>query len=281
MSIASAPWRAASVGLAILAAVAVLGCAEEPPVEAPDPAANADDPPPLEALPAEPVESAPLDAPPVSAAPATDTTDPEYMPDGELAMVAEGDALPPEELLDVPLDGPASEPLYDPLDVPEDLAALPDDGLAQPAAAPQEVNPFLPVPELLTASQTADAAEEEDGAAPFERRPLHLPDELPREELPSLGELNLPEAPQPPELLPPEAETAPPPVQIVAPVQRVRQGPWRVVCYQDGDVVFEHNSIYRVWLADHVPPQWAYETVDGIRFCGRIGTDVNCQWFRQ
>ena len=73
---------------------------------------------------------------------------------------------------------------------------------------------------------------------------------------------------------------ATPGVQAWAPSQRVRQGPWHVVCYQDNQVVFEHDAIYRVWRADHNPPQWAYETIDGVRFRGRIGTDVNCTWHR-
>lgn len=278
MSFASAPWRAASAGLAILAAVAVLGCAEEPPVEPPAAAASPDDPPPLEALPAEPVESAPLDSPPVS-----EMMDPAAEPTEDIVALAEGDALPPDEPFAGPMGEPLAGPLADPLDDTQAMAAAPPDLPPDPQPEPAVVSPYLPVPALLLASEPAGLdAEAEEAPAPFQRRPLDLPADLPREELPALGALNLPEEPAAPAAPPPpQAEGTPPPVQIVAPVQRVRQGPWRVVCYQEGEVVFEHNSIYRVWLADHVPPQWAYETVDGIRFRGRIGSDVNCQWIRQ
>ena len=63
-------------------------------------------------------------------------------------------------------------------------------------------------------------------------------------------------------------------------VQRYREGPWRVVCYRQSEIVFEHDQIYRVWMEDHHPPQWGYETVDGVRFRGRMGTDLNCNWRR-
>ena len=57
-------------------------------------------------------------------------------------------------------------------------------------------------------------------------------------------------------------------------------GPWRVECFQDEELVFEHNRIYRVWHPEARPPHWAYETPDGLRFRGRMGTDLNCNWRR-
>ena len=57
-------------------------------------------------------------------------------------------------------------------------------------------------------------------------------------------------------------------------------GPWRVECFQDEELVFEHNRIYRVWHPEARPPHWAYETPDGLRFRGRMGTDLNCVWRR-
>ena len=61
---------------------------------------------------------------------------------------------------------------------------------------------------------------------------------------------------------------------------RPREGPWRVLCFQDEELVFEHNQIYRVWHPEARPPHWAYETPDGLRFRGRMGTDLNCVWRR-
>jgi hypothetical protein len=60
----------------------------------------------------------------------------------------------------------------------------------------------------------------------------------------------------------------------------VREGPWRVECFSEDRLVFEHNRIYRVWHPEGRPPYWAYETPDGLRFRGRMGTDLNCTWQR-
>ena len=78
----------------------------------------------------------------------------------------------------------------------------------------------------------------------------------------------------------PRPETGPAPQPVRHDDDVIRQGPWSVVCYQDNAVVFEHDRIYRVWRAEEQPPQWAYETIDGIRFRGRMGTDLNCTFRR-
>lgn len=60
----------------------------------------------------------------------------------------------------------------------------------------------------------------------------------------------------------------------------IREGPWRVECFSEDRMVFEHSRIYRVWHPEGRPPYWAYETPDGLRFRGRMGTDINCTWQR-
>ena len=62
--------------------------------------------------------------------------------------------------------------------------------------------------------------------------------------------------------------------------ERAVEGPWRVACFQDETLVFQHDRIYRVWHPEGQPPHWAYETPDGLRFRGRMGTDLNCIWQR-
>ena len=63
--------------------------------------------------------------------------------------------------------------------------------------------------------------------------------------------------------------------------QVVRDGPWRVVCVKEDEVVFEHDDIYRVLRVDGTAPGIAgYETGDGITFRGRMGEAVNCIWER-
>ncbi len=62
---------------------------------------------------------------------------------------------------------------------------------------------------------------------------------------------------------------------------QIRQGPFRVTCFHDNEIVFEHDRIYRVWQPQAQPPQWAYETADGVRFRGRMGTGINCIWDRR
>jgi hypothetical protein len=74
-----------------------------------------------------------------------------------------------------------------------------------------------------------------------------------------------------------EGEAAP---AATAPAERPREGPWRVECWQDEQLVFEHDRIYRVWHPEGRPPHWAYETPDGLRFRGRMGTGINCVWQR-
>jgi hypothetical protein len=72
----------------------------------------------------------------------------------------------------------------------------------------------------------------------------------------------------------------PPEPAADAPPDRIMQGPWRVVCFQEEEVVFRHDRIFRVWDADNEPPQWVYQTEDGVRFRGRMGTDLNCTFQR-
>ena len=80
------------------------------------------------------------------------------------------------------------------------------------------------------------------------------------------------------------AESAPPPTVVeptgVAedPAQTIRQGPYRVTCYKDDAVVFEHGTIYRVYRPDGDDSGWSYETGDGLKYRGRIGENVNCVW---
>lgn len=70
-------------------------------------------------------------------------------------------------------------------------------------------------------------------------------------------------------------------VSTAPPAQpEIRQGPFRVTCFHDNEIVFEHDHIYRVWQPHAQPPQWAYETADGVRFRGRMGTGLNCIWER-
>ncbi len=57
-----------------------------------------------------------------------------------------------------------------------------------------------------------------------------------------------------------------------------RQGPFRVTCYKDEAIVFEHGTIYRVHQPDGEDAGWSYETGDGLKFRGRIGENVNCVW---
>ena len=58
----------------------------------------------------------------------------------------------------------------------------------------------------------------------------------------------------------------------------VRQGPFRVTCYKDEAVVFEHGTIYRVYRPYGANAGWSYETRDGLKYRGRIGENVNCVW---
>ena len=58
----------------------------------------------------------------------------------------------------------------------------------------------------------------------------------------------------------------------------VRQGPFRVTCYKDEAVVFEHGTIYRVFRPYGEDAGWSYETGDGLKYRGRIGENVNCVW---
>ena len=58
----------------------------------------------------------------------------------------------------------------------------------------------------------------------------------------------------------------------------IRQGPFRVTCYKDESVVFEHGTIYRVFRPDGEDAGWSYETGDGLKYRGRIGENVNCVW---
>lgn len=78
---------------------------------------------------------------------------------------------------------------------------------------------------------------------------------------------------------PPPAPPAGPP-ETAAAEERPREGPWRVECFQDEELVFEHDRIYRVWQARARPPHWAWETDDGLRFRGRMGADLTCVWRR-
>lgn len=57
-----------------------------------------------------------------------------------------------------------------------------------------------------------------------------------------------------------------------------RQGPFRVTCYKDEAIVFEHGTIYRVYQPEGADAGWSYETGDGLKFRGRIGENVNCVW---
>ena len=58
----------------------------------------------------------------------------------------------------------------------------------------------------------------------------------------------------------------------------VRQGPFRVICYKDEAVVFEHGTIFRVYRPYGANAGWSYETGDGLKYRGRIGENVNCVW---
>ena len=58
----------------------------------------------------------------------------------------------------------------------------------------------------------------------------------------------------------------------------IRQGPFRVTCYKDESVVFEHGTIYRVYRPQGEDAGWSYETGDGLKYRGRIGENVNCVW---
>ena len=120
--------------------------------------------------------------------------------------------------------------------------------------------------------------------------PALIPLETPPDLALSIDEPALPPSPPPPAQpvalqgplgeVGPRPETSPAPQPVRHDDNVIRQGPWSVVCYQDNAVVFEHDRIYRVWRADEQPPQWAYETIDGIRFRGRMGTDLNCTFLR-
>ena len=298
------PLTARCIWTTLLAAglgMALTGCnADPPPLAVPSELAAPDDdePPPLEALPAEPVEAAPLDA---AAAPPPDPDDND--PRATAAAALFGQAVPASP------EGTASAEPTGALEIPETLvldAASPaatDAAPVDPSATPvprdaataadastgtaDRAGPgtALPPPAFAppTGTEADDAVTDATDPPPaFERRVLTMPDDLPRADVPELGALSVDEDPiedQPALLGDPFAEATT--VQVAAPVQRIRQGPWQITCFQGSEVVFEHREIYRVWLDDHTPPQWAYETVDGIRFRGRIGSDVHCQWLRR
>ncbi len=71
---------------------------------------------------------------------------------------------------------------------------------------------------------------------------------------------------------------AEPDSMVVDAASNARQGPFRVTCYKDEAVVFEHGTIYRVYQPEGVDAGWSYETGDGLKFRGRIGENVNCVW---
>ena len=58
----------------------------------------------------------------------------------------------------------------------------------------------------------------------------------------------------------------------------IRQGPFRVTCYKDDSIVFEHGTIFRVYRPSGADAGWSYETGDGLKYRGRIGENVNCVW---
>ena len=296
--------------VALLVLMLVAGCvargtgteADAPPADS-----GADGVPPLEALPAEPVDAVPLasadtaaDPPPdLVAAPAEADEDAVDEPAANADAAAQPADTVPDDARAAEDDGARAEDLADLSDAAlADSAEAPAEDVAEPtpgivgAAVDLAADPrtALVIPPPLNPDTDPDVrAAVDTGAAPppaeapaRRRLPLEMPDALPRAQLDGLGELEAEaraadETASPFELLP--AETLPP-VQVAAPAQRIRQGPWRVVCSREGEVVFEHGQIYRVWLDDHRPPQWAYETIDGVRFRGRIGTDVTCRWHR-
>lgn len=79
---------------------------------------------------------------------------------------------------------------------------------------------------------------------------------------------------------PPPAPLAAEPTGTVAQdaAPTIRHGPYRVTCYKDEAVVFEHGTIYRVYRPDGADAGWSYETGDGLKYRGRIGENVNCVW---
>ena len=221
----------------------------------------------------------------------TDDPDAGRVPEGpaDPVVVAAGEAEPdrarrlilPPELLGEPENAPLRRL---PPDVGVERAAIdgylaiPDRLRVGPEEAPAAED--AAVDDVATAATTDDGAEA-DGIGRDGDPTVSGADADDGGAIPAAGILggggDADAADSPPPLLEPAAAAG---VQVWAPSQRVRQGPWHVVCYQDNQVVFEHDAIYRVWRADHNPPQWAYETIDGVRFRGRIGTDVNCTWQR-
>lgn len=95
-----------------------------------------------------------------------------------------------------------------------------------------------------------------------------------------LAALAIPGCGEPDTVVAPGADGQPAALEAVAQgtAPTVRQGPMRVTCYKDEEVVFEHGTIYRVFRPYGEDAGWSYETGDGLKFRGRIGENVNCVW---
>ena len=215
------------------------------------------------------------------AACADEDADPLAMPPdpgaaGENADVAAdvaGDAVePPPEEADVPVAEPS-----EPVEMP-DLSDAFVPSLVVPPSIMSDAD------RELVAEQTDDRFESLDRGLGLEL-PTDLWEQIPvdtESDEDTLGEEPPAPAAEPDDALPTliEVTESEPEERAGVAVQRYREGPWRVVCYRESEIVFEHDQIYRVWMEDHHPPQWGYETVDGVRFRGRMGTDLNCNWRR-
>ena len=62
--------------------------------------------------------------------------------------------------------------------------------------------------------------------------------------------------------------------------RRERREAWAVHCYQGAEEVLSLAPLYRVLEVRDNIQDWYYETEDGTRFAGRVGTNVNCYFER-
>lgn len=138
-------------------------------------------------------------------------------------------------------------------------AAIAAGTLSSPAWAELELTPVpvIPVerhtalPALGSAPEPASQEAPDDAAAPVDEDDA-TPDER--------------------EASAPEPEDDPDP----APIRRQRREAWAVHCFQENEEVLTVAPLYRVLEIHNGMQDWYYETEQGVRFAGRVGTNVNC-----
>lgn len=145
--------------------------------------------------------------------------------------------------------------------------SLPSAALAELELTPVPVVPVTavdaqPAVQLDLPGIAAPVAPPPAGGRPAERAP----------------ETQAPSAAAAPQAAPEPAEEEPDEAPDDAPVRRQRQEAWAVHCFQGDEEVLTVAPLYRVLEVRNGMQDWYYETETGVRFAGRVGTNVNCYY---